>query len=360
MASKPRIYLDHAATTPIGDAAQKAFAGGMAAWANPSSPHMDGRNARAALEDARSRIANALDWDGDIIFTSGASEAISIALGRTKKTRIVTTPVEHDAVLRIAKNAEKLAVDLQGRVVLANLEKQLGNMPEETLVAVQSVNNETGVMQDMMAISSAVKEAGAVLFGDCAQSAGKKALPDADMISISAHKFGGPPGFGALLIRDLAHIHASGGQEKGYRSGTENLPAALSMAAALEASRSWTERAAELREQLDKSIAVAGGELVAGDAERLPTIGGYRMPGVAANAQLIQFDLAGISVSAGSACSSGTLKTSHVLSAMGWEDMPANEVVRVSFGPDTSRSDIYAFVDAWKAIFERAKGQNGA
>ncbi len=360
MASKPRIYLDHAATMPVSVAAQEAFAEGMATWANPSSPHMDGRNARAALEDARNRIAKALDWDGDIIFTSGASEAISIALGRTKKGRIVTTPVEHDAVLRMAKNAEKLAVDLQGRVVLASLEKQLGNMPEDTLIAVQAVNNETGVAQDMAAIANMVKDAGAVLFSDCAQSAGKASLPDADMISISAHKFGGPPGFGALLIRDLAHIRASGGQEKGYRAGTENLPAALSMAAALETPRSWMERTAELREQLDKSIAAAGGKLVAGEAGRLPTIGGYRMPGIAANAQLIQFDLAGISVSAGSACSSGALKTSHVLSAMGWEDKPASEVVRVSFGPNTNRNDIYAFVEAWKTIFERAKGQGAA
>ncbi len=358
MASTPRIYLDHAATTPISLSAQEAFAEGMAHWANPSSPHMDGRSARAALEDARGRIAKALDWDGEIIFTSGASEAIAIALGRTKKSRVVTTPVEHDAVLRTASGAEKLAVDLQGRVVQASLERALENAPSEKLVAVQSVNNETGVTQDMAAISATVQEAGGVLFADCAQSAGKKPLPDADMISISAHKFGGPPGIGALLIRDLAHIHASGGQEKGYRAGTENLPAALSMAVALEGSRTWMERAAELREQLDKSIAGAGGEVVALDADRLPTIGGYRMPGAAANAQLIQFDLAGVSVSAGSACSSGTLKTSHVLSAMGWDDAAANEVVRVSFGRDTSRSDIYRFIEVWKSIYDRVKGQS--
>ena len=355
MVTAQRIYLDHAATTPIIAPAREAFVSGMSIWANPSSPHMDGRNARATLEDARRKIAASLDWDGDIIFTSGASEAISIAIGRSKKSHIITTPVEHDAVSRVSKGASTLAVDLQGRVVLTSLERQLEQSGEDTLVVVQSVNNETGVVQDIAAIAEKVRAAGAVLFCDCAQSAGKIALPDADMISISAHKFGGPPGIGALLIKDLAHIHASGGQEKGYRSGTENLPAVLAMAAALGASKSWLERARDLRQQLDKSMASSGGEVVAADATRLPTISGYRMKGVQSNAQLIQFDLAGISVSAGSACSSGTLKTSHVLSAMGWDEKAANEVVRVSFGPETTRSQIYRFIEVWKSIHDKAK-----
>ncbi len=355
MVTAQRIYLDHAATTPVIASARASFGGGMEIWANPSSPHMDGRNARAALENARKRIAAALGWSGEVIFTSGASEAIVIALGRAKMSRILTLPVEHDAVLRVTKNALPLAVDLQGRVVLACLAKELEGASEDTLVAIQSVNNETGVAQDMVAIAAKVREAGAILFSDCAQSAGKIALPDADMISISAHKFGGPPGIGALLVKNLAHIHASGGQEKGYRSGTENLPAILAMAAALEAPRTWLERAQDLRQQLDKSIVAAGGEIVAADAKRLPTISGYRMPNVPSNAQLIQFDLAGISVSAGSACSSGTLKTSHVLSAMGWDDQTANEVVRVSFGPETSRAHIYRFIDMWKSIHDRAR-----
>lgn len=355
MAATQRIYLDHAATMPVSSAAQAAHAEALQNWANPSSPHMDGRNARSALEEARRRIAKALGWDGEVILTSGASEAIAIALGRSKRTKCVTSPVEHDAVLRTSKNAVRLAVDLQGRVVFTSLQRQLADTGPETLVAIQSVNNETGVRQDLAAIRDIVSEAGAVLFADCAQSAGKEDLPDADIISISAHKFGGPPGSGALLIRDLGLVHASGGQEKGYRSGTENLPAALSMAAALESPRGWLSRSADLRQQLDKSIIAGGGEIVAADAPRIATIGGYRMPGVAANAQLIQFDLEGISVSAGSACSSGTLKTSHVLSAMGWDEKTASEVVRVSFGPDTSRADIYRFIEVWKSIFERAR-----
>ncbi|MFN2260214.1 MAG: aminotransferase class V-fold PLP-dependent enzyme, partial [Parasphingopyxis sp.] len=154
---------------------------------------------------------------------------------------------------------------------------------------------------------------------------------------------------------DLATLEALGGQEKGYRPGTENLPAAIGLAAALGAPKGWLGRIEGLREHLDKAIEGEGGEVVARDAERLATIGAYRMPGVAANAQLIQFDMAGIAVSAGSACSSGSLKSSHVLKAMGWGEEAAGEVVRVSFGPQTKRADIYRFVEVWKRLHRDAK-----
>jgi cysteine desulfurase len=213
------------------------------------------------------------------------------------------------------------------------------------------VNNETGVIQPL----DRIDRDGAILFADCAQSAGKLPLPDTDMIAISAHKFGGPPGIGALLIRDLALIEPSGGQEQGYRAGTENLPAILAMAAALEARADWLPRAAELRARLDAGIEAAGGIIVARDAPRIPAIASYRMPGLSARAQLIQFDLKGISVSAGSACSSGSLKTSHVLGAMGWEDAAASEVVRVSFGPQTGDSEVDTFLAVWTAMASRAR-----
>jgi len=363
-----RIYLDHAATTPIIEAARAAFMLGMEQWANPSSPHFDGRAARAALEDARRRIAAALEGEGAVILTSGASEAIAIAMARSKARNWLISPVEHDAVLRQAKAAsepnsgdenkrtvQRLAVDLDGRLVLSGLTKLLDAAPSRTLVVVQSVNNETGVIQDLDAIGEVVSAARAIWFADCSQSAAKLPLPKADLIAVSAHKLGGPPGIGALLVCDLDLIEASGGQEKGYRSGTENVPAALAFAAALEASKSWHERARDLRHQLDKAIVAAGGAIVGANAPRLPMIGGYHMPGVSANAQLIQFDLAGISVSAGSACSSGTLKTSHVLSAMGWDDEAASQVVRVSFGPSTSRAQIYSYIEEWQRIFAKAK-----
>lgn len=321
----------------------------LAGWANPSSPHADGRAARAALEEARGRIRVALGWDGEVIFTSGASEAIAIGIGRAKAERVATSPVEHDAVLRVTKEAGRLDVDADGIVRLAD------HATPGTLYAIQSVNNETGVVQPLGALGAAIRGAGGLLFADCAQSAGKLPLPDADMISISAHKFGGPPGIGALLIRDLTRIHPSGGQEQGYRAGTENAPAIRAMAAALEAGKDWLEDAARLRAKLDMAIEAAGGRIVAKHAARVPYIASYHMPGLPAQAQLIQFDMAGISVSAGSACSSGTLRASHVLTAMGWDAKPAGEVVRVSFGPSTGEADIERFIAEWTRIAQRAR-----
>ena len=338
-----RIYLDHAATTTLCDAARDAVLEGWRIWANPSSPHAEGRAARAALEDARARIKWALGWDGEVIFTFGASEAIAIALRQSKARQVFVSPTEHDAVLRLAgAKVERLPLDKHGRVT---------EVSNAALHAIQHVNNETGVVQPISVLANHVHAAGGWLFCDCAQSAGKLDLPvAADMIAISAHKFGGPPGVGALLVRDLALIHPSGGQEQGYRGGTENLPGILGMAAALEQGRDWMERAAELRAMLDDAILAAGGEIVAAQAERIPTIASYRMPDVSARAQLIRFDAADIAISAGAACSSGTLKTSPVLKALGWADDRADEVIRVSFGPQTNEADVLAFVDCWRGI----------
>lgn len=314
-------------------------------WANPSSPHAEGRAARAALEEARTRIKGALGWTGDLIFTSGASEAIAIALTRAKQSPVVTSPVEHDAVLRQTPDGARLRVDADGVVC----ETMAG-----ALHAIQHVNNETGVVQPVTALAEAIHASGGVLFADCAQSAGKVDLPDgADMVAISAHKFGGPPGIGALLVRDLALLEPSGGQEQGYRGGTENVPAVLGMAVALEQGREWMVEAARLRRMLDTAIAAEGGAVVARDADRIPTIASYHMPGVSARAQLIRLDGAGIAVSAGAACSSGTLKTSPVLRAIGWDADAADEVIRVSFGPNTCAADIERFIGVWKQVARR-------
>lgn len=315
-------------------------------WANPSSPHAQGRAARAALEDARRRIASALGWSGALIFTSGASEALSIVLTRAKATARILSPVEHDAVLRVAPDARRLTVDSLGRV-------QPYDADPGDLVAIQHVNNETGVIQPL----DELHRPDALLLADCAQSAGKLPLPEADFIAVSAHKLGGPPGIGALLVRDLALLEPSGGQEQGYRAGTENLPAILGFAAALDARADWLDRAAALRRRLETGILAAGGQVIAADAPRIATIGGYRMPGVAATAQLIQLDLAGIAVSAGSACSSGSMKPSHVLAAMGFGEAEAREVIRVSFGPQTSEADIDRFLVEWTRIYGQAKAR---
>jgi cysteine desulfurase len=345
----PRIYLDHAATTPLLPEARTAMAEGLERWANPSSPHAEGRAARAALEGARARIKAELDWPHALIFTSGASEALALALTRAKAGARLISAVEHDAVRRAAPDGVLLPVSADGLVDIVSI---AGDRP---LVAVQSANSETGVMQPLGEIAAAVRECGGLLLADCAQSAGKLPLPDADFIAVAAHKLGGPPGIGALLVRDLAMLKASGGQEQGYRPGTENLPAALGFAAALEARRPWLERAGELRVHLEAKIEAAGGVVVAKGSPRLPAIGSYRMPGVAATAQLIQFDMAGIAVSAGSACSSGSLKPSHVLAAMGWNEEAAREVIRVSFGPDTSRAEIWRFAELWTRLAQDAK-----
>lgn len=350
-----RLYLDHAATTPVTSAARAAWAAAAASWANPSSPHGEGRAARAALEGARARIKAALGWDHDLIFTSGASEALEIALHRALADVVLVSAVEHDAVHRYAGDAYVLPVGPDGRVARDALVGRLGALGAKApLVAVQAANNETGVLQPLDELAAVVVGAGGTLLADAAQTAGKLALPDADLIAISAHKLGGPPGIGALLVRDLARLRATGGQEQGYRGGTENVPGALAFAAAIEAPRGWIDRAADLRAHLDAAIEAAGGEVVARTAAKLATIAAYRMPGVASSAQLIQFDLAGIAISAGSACSSGSLKPSHVLAAMGMDAKAAGEVIRVSFGPETSRADIYRFIEVWKRIAGKA------
>ncbi len=344
MPDQARIYLDHAATTPIIPAAREAMADAMARWANPSSPHGEGRAARAALENARTRVAGALNWDGEVIFTSGASEAIAIAL---RGNDAIASAVEHDAVLAVA-GATRLPVGPDGYV-------DRNAIKGAARYAVQSVNNETGVIQPMAEIADVVRANGGILFADCSQSAGKLPLPDADLLCVSAHKLGGPPGMGALLVRNLGLLTPTGGQEQGYRRGTENLPAAIGFATALDAGFAWMEKAVRLRDMLDAEITASGGIVVADASNRLATIASYRMPGVAASSQLINFDMAGIAVSAGSACSSGTLKTSHVLGAMGWDERSASEVVRVSFGADTSESDVARFLDVWRNIVIRAK-----
>lgn len=340
------LFLDHAASAPLHPAARDALIEGLDLWANPSSPHGAGRAARAALEDARARVRAALGWDGEVVFTSGASEALAIAITRGRMPLVAVSPVEHDAVLRQAGEVERLPVDRCGRV-------EPGAASRAGLVAVQQVNNESGVIQPLGDVVRAVRSAGGLLLADCAQAAGKLPLPDADLIAIAAHKFGGPIGVGALLVKDWAMLDPSGGQERGYRPGTENMPGALAMAAALEAGRDWMAEAERLRALLERELAASGGEVLAAEAERIATIGAYRMPGRSAAAQLIRFDAMGIAVSAGSACASGSLKTSHVLAAMGVDH--SAEYIRVSIGRDTSEADIRRFVAAWREIAARSR-----
>lgn len=330
-------------------AAVDAVVAGMTDWANPSSPHAEGRAARAALEAARRGIARAYGWTGETLLTSGASESLAIALGRSVATRRILSAVEHDAAIRAGGTAEVVRVGADGIVALDALAAMLdGDGP--TLVAVQWANSETGVRQPIGQVAAIVHAAGGLLLVDAAQMPASDELADhADFVALSAHKRGGPPGIGALLVRDLATLHPSGGQERGYRGGTENLPAALGYAAALAAPEPVALHAA-MRLRLDDAVRRSGGVVVADTSPRHPAIASYHLPGVASAAQLIRLDAAGFAVSAGSACASGSMKPSHVLGAMGWSEATSREVIRVSFGRTTQDADVDAFIAAWRTV----------
>jgi cysteine desulfurase len=328
---------------------------GFRLWANPSSPHAEGRKARAALEDARERIKRVLGWEGEVIFTSGASEALWIALNRAKVERRIVSAVEHDAVFRAAPDAEVVGIDpdgmLEGELDFAKLQQLLAG-PGRSLLAVQHINSETGF--DHYSCKRPghrimAEDAGALLLADCSQSAGKYPLPDADMIVISAHKFGGPIGIGALLVRNFSLLEPSGGHERGYRQGTENLPAAMGMAAAIEAGgvghwpTSFDQRAA-FQKRLEK-----GGSIInpGGWSDYIIAL---THPTLSAQALLIRLDAMGFAVSAGSACSSGTLKKSRVLDAFGVPDDVAARTIRVSLGWSTTPEELERFSEAWASL----------
>tara|TARA_A100001391_G_scaffold7621_4_gene4865 strand:- start:4862 stop:5848 length:987 start_codon:yes stop_codon:yes gene_type:complete len=325
-----RIYLDHAATSPLRPEARAAMEEGFAIWANPSSPHAEGRKAKAALEQARGRVKAALGWPGEVIFTSGASEALALGLGRAKASRRVVSAVEHDAVFRAAPDAAIYSEDI--------------TLDGETVFAIQHVNPETGTINPVADMAEVLGETGALVLSDCSQSAGKLALPQVDMAVVSAHKFGGPIGVGALLVRDFALLEPMGGHERGYRAGTENLPAIMGMAAALEAG-DWAtsaEKRAAFRAELAGDVLELG--------EQVDYILPLTHPSMSAQALLIRLDAKGFAVSAGSACSSGTLKKSRVLDAFGVEDDVARRTIRVSLGWNTTAAELEAFVEAWRGL----------
>ncbi len=350
-----RIYLDHAATTPVIPAARKAFCDALDAWSNPNSPHDEGRGSRALLEQARETLKDVLEWRHDVIFCSGASEAMEIAGRRAGIAGRAHGATEHAIVpFAMGQGSEVIPVGGDGLIDEAGLDAVLAKGP--ALIAIQHVNNETAVIQPLERIAAKVRAAGSLLVADCAQSASKLPLPDADFIAICAHKLGGPPGIGALLVKDLATLEASGGgQEKGYRRGTQDVPGACAFAAALAARPYDMARMAMLRQRLEDGVSAAGGTIIAEDSPRAPTIGAVALPGATSMAMLIQLDLAGIAVSAGSACSSGKAKASHVLAAMNVPAEIAAGYLRLSFGPDTSVADVDGFLTLFTRLAERQR-----
>jgi cysteine desulfurase len=329
-------------------------------WRAGSTPgpirarHTPRGEGRALLEEARATLATTLDWRHDVIFTSGASEAVEMVAARARVAGRAHGATEH-AIVPHAMGPGSTVIPV-GRVGLIDekaLDAVLGEGP--TLVAIQQVNNETGILQPLDRLAPKIRAAGSLLLAHCAQSASKAPLPDADFIALSAHKLGGPPGVGALLVRDLAALSPVGGQEKGYRRGTQDAPGALAFAAALAARPYDMERLSALRARLDDGVREAGGVVIGDGSPRLANIGAVALPGASSASLLVQYDLAGIAVSAGSACSSGKMKDSAVLAAMQVPADVAAGFLRVSFGPATSEADVDAFLAEWRRIAARVR-----
>jgi len=352
VAMKSRIYLDHAATTPALPAAVAALTAAAALPGNPSSVHAAGRAANGLLESSRDAVARFAGVPPEqIIFTSGGTEALALAMNGCA-VPLIASATEHSAVLAARDGVTIAHVLPSGLIDLAALEGLLQSGP--ALVAVQAGNNETGVIQPLDEVAALVHAHGGLLLADCVQSAGKLALPDADYIAMSGHKLGGAMGVGVLIARDPAGITAvqrGGGQERGHRGGTQNLPGIAALSAALDVAHDWPAVAAR-RAALEARLVAAGAIIHGANAPRLPHISNIGLPGVAASTQVMMLDLEGYMVSAGAACSSGKVKTSHVLEAMGLGPA-AGEAIRVSLSPATTDAELAAFAAAWEAMAKR-------
>ncbi|MDE1466307.1 aminotransferase class V-fold PLP-dependent enzyme [Aurantiacibacter sp. D1-12] len=351
-----RIYLDHAATSPLRPEARAAMEEGFAIWANPSSPHAEGRKAKAALEDARERCKRALGWDGELIFTSGASEAARLAFDQADVMHEAVSAIEHDAIHNFVKEraVAEIPVGVDGQVNLTSVAREAGPsavagevVENRSLIAIQHVNSETGTMQNIGQVAEVVHSSGGLLLVDCAQSAGKMEIPkEADMVIVGAHKFGGPIGIGALLVKQFNMLTPSGGHERGYRRGTENMPVVLGMAAALEA-EPWPSLEFSHISYFDERFEETQPATGHNHAHHILALEHRTM---SAQALLIRLDAMGFAVSAGSACSSGTLKKSRVLDAFGVDDDTASRTIRVSLGWSTTPEELDAFAEAWNSL----------
>ncbi|MHC1549297.1 cysteine desulfurase family protein [Phyllobacterium sp. K27] len=384
--ARNRVYLDYNASAPLIDEARNAIVDALALTGNPSSVHMEGRAAKAILQAARRDIAALVNGQSDhVFFTSGATEAASTlltphyAMGRAEMrlSRLYVSATEHPCILAggrfAADQIEIIPVDGSGllnrdrlREILTAHDRNQG-LP---LVAVQAANNETGVLQPIAEIGALVKQFGGLFVIDAVQAAGRVALDittsSADYLILSAHKIGGPKGVGAIIaVSDLIMPKAlirGGGQEKGHRAGTEALSLIVGFAAAARIAREQVEQGGWPVLQRDKIElglrAIAPDAIIYGsDVDRLPNTTFFALPHAKAETVQIAFDLAGIALSAGSACSSGKVGPSHVLAAMGHGDGTGG--VRVSTAPKTSDDDIELFLDALKKIIAR-RDRSGA
>jgi len=380
--AKSRIYLDYNATAPLRPEAAEAVAHALGVTGNASSVHAEGRAVRAIVEKARGQVAGLVGaGEAQVTFTSGGTEANNLALGPSLHRsgeaaglkRLFVSAIEHPSVLSghrfAADRVEAVPVLASGRVDLDWLKARLAALPEDEtfLVSAMLANNETGVIQPLAEIAELVHTFGGFVHGDAVQAAGKMEIDLAglgvDLMSLSAHKIGGPQGAGALIVAEGVVIGdgllRGGGQEAGRRGGTENVPGIAGFGAAAVAAvegLSDMARIGELRDEVEAGVCrIAPATAIIGrEAERLANTLCFCPPGSSAETLVIAFDLAGVAVSSGSACSSGKVSPSHVLHAMGIARDTAKAAVRVSLGWRTEAAEVGRFLEVWSDIWTRA------
>lgn len=369
-----RTYLDWNATTPLRGEARAAMAATFDTFGNPSSVHSEGRAARALMEEARAAVAAAVGADArNVVFTSGGTEANTLALapglrkaGGEPALRLIVSAIEHPSVLAGGRFAPGettvLPVRPSGVVDLDALAALLEASPP-ALVSVMLANNETGAIQPIPEAAALVHEAGGLLHVDAVQALGK--IPfninelEADVISVSGHKVGGPKGVGAVVLAEgiggLAPLLRGGGQEQGRRAGTENVVGVAGFGAAVKAAMTALPEAAarmkSLQARLEAGLrATSNATIFSDEVPRLPNTTLVATPGLKAETAVIGFDLAGIAVSSGSACSSGKVRPSHVLQAMGADPALTGGAIRLSLGWETTEADIDRCLEAWRKL----------
>jgi cysteine desulfurase len=369
-----RVYLDWNATTPLRDEARRAIADALDLPGNASSVHAEGREARKWIEQARAAVAMAAGaLPRNVVFTSGGTEANALALARGLRRgsgpaaeRLVASSIEHASVIsggRFSREQiEMIRVTPAGVVDLDHLRQLLLDRPP-ALVSIMLANNETGAIQPVAAAAEIVHKAGGLLHVDAIQAFGKIQLDlrelGADLLTLSAHKIGGPKGIGALILSDglsgLEPLLRGGGQELSRRAGTENVAGIAGFGAAATAAMAGltaeSRRLEDLRERLEQGLRQTGNAVIFSDSvQRLPNTTLFTAPGLRAETAVIGFDLAGIAVSSGSACSSGKVQPSHVLEAMGFDGEIAKGAVRLSMGWSTRDADIDRCLEAWRRL----------
>ena len=361
-------YLDWNAMAPLRPEARAALDEVLAHSGNPSSIHLAGREAKRFLEQARSRVAALAGVAPEqVVFTSGGTEANALALAGFPGRRLIVSAIEHDSVLANAPGASRIRVTREGLADLTSLEALLAQDRRPALVSLLLANNETGVIQPVAEAAKLAHAHNALFHCDAVQAAGKQPLDfralGCDLMTLSAHKLGGPMGVGALILApglDIAPLYRGGGQERSRRAGTENLPGIAGFGAACAASIAGLAdhiRVGALRDLAQARLTAIAPDAVVFGAKvaRLPNTLSIAMPGVPASTQVMALDLAGVMVSAGSACSSGKVKRSHVLEAMGAPETLSECAIRVSLGWSTTEAEIGRLAEAWGALYARCR-----